>query len=145
MAAKIATGRIVGVDELIDSFLRDTERALQDRPRTDLLRAPVEANLPADFGSLALGDSVPASAGSRTLAGKSIRLLWPIASLTGIAAQLARNHAGRTAQNLRDAANRTVGIKHGSNLVPFFFVEVRVVHRATPTWWLGADASAPHP
>ena len=105
MAPKIATGRIVGVDELIDSFLRDTERALQDRPRTDLLRAPVEANLPADFGPLALGDSVPASAGSRTLAGKSIRLLWPIASLTGIAAQLARNHAGRTAQNLGDAAN----------------------------------------
>jgi len=136
VAPEIATYRLVGVDKLIDPFWRDVERAFQSRPSADLFGAPIEADQPGDFGPLARGDSVSASAGSRALAGKPIRLAGPKTSQTTIARQLPLDRARRTPQNAGNFANCAVGIKHGSNLISFFPGEVRVGHRATPTWWL---------
>jgi len=136
VAPQIATHRLVGVDKLLDPFWRDIERAFQRCLSADLLGASAEAHQPADFGPLARGDSESASAGSRALAGKAIRLAGPITSQTTIAGQLPRNRARRTPQNAGNFANCAVGIKHGSNLISFLPGEVRVGHRATPTWWL---------
>ena len=136
MRVQIASKPLVRVDQLVDPLMTDPHGAFQPSSGCNLFRAPVTANESRNSAPLCRCDAVPTPTGTSPRLSPLLGLLGAISALPAIALNLARNAAGAAINRLRDVSEAISGSQHGPNLVTFFLGEVRIAHRATPTWWL---------
>src|SRR5699024_7718065 len=81
-------------------------------------------------------DAMPATAGMCAGGSQIVGLFWTIAAPSAIAANFSGNGAWAAIQCAGNLPDRMLSTQHGPNLVTFLSGEVRIAHRATPTWWL---------
>lgn len=136
VAVQIAAELLVGVDELVDPLVADLDSTFQASPLCDLLGAPVEPDKLRHAAPLLRRDAPSSAAGAGSILGQVVRLLGAVPALTAVAPKLPANRAGASAQSSGDLALAVSGAEQGPGLIPFLSGEVRIAHRATPTWSL---------